>query len=88
MVTALRDLKKKPKKGEDLFSVFKREIVEKRLVEPYYLKVWNRIEELKGLAEKKKLTEIPEEEVYQLREDVKRLIYDLAKVLGKKKRKK
>ena len=88
VVTALRDLKKKPKKGEDLFSVFKREIVEKRLVEPYYLKVWNRIEELKGLAEKKKLTEIPEEEVYQLREDVKRLIYDLAKVLGKKKRKK
>ena len=82
VVTALKSLKKEVK-GENLFDLFKKELVEKGMVESYYLNVWKRIEELKRLADEKQFDKIPDREVYQLREHVRRLIRDLAKVLKK-----
>lgn len=86
VITALKSLKKEVPK-EDLFEIFKKEFVEKGLVEDYYLNIWKRIEELKGFAEQKKFEKIPRKEVYELRESVRRLIHDLAKVLKEKERK-
>ena len=67
--------------GSDLKTIFKKEFVDKGLVDSYYLNVWKRIEELKTYAERKEFNKIPFKEVYELRENVRRLIRDFAKVL-------
>ena len=84
VATALKSLKKMPEKGEEIPTVFKKEFIEGKLVDPYYWDVWKRIEEMKKAVAEKKLTEIPEKEVYELREHVRKLIHDLAKVLKEK----
>jgi len=87
VITALKSLKKETPK-EDLFATFKKEFVDKGLVGDYYLNIWKRVEELKSYAEKKQFEKIPKKEVYELRESVRRLIHDLAKVLKKEENKK
>jgi hypothetical protein len=39
---------------------------------------------MKKLADEKKIAEIPDKDVYEMREHVRRLIHDLAKVLKEK----
>jgi len=87
-IAALKTLNKLPKKTEEIPNVFKREFVDKKLVEGYYWNVWNKIEEMKGLAEKKALDKVADKDVYKMREYVRNLIRDLAKVLKKKGKKK
>ena len=87
-VAALKTLKKLPKKNEDIPKTFKAEFVDKKLVEGYYWDIWRRIEEMKGLAEKKALDKVDDKDVYKMREYVRNLIRDLAKVLKKKEKKK
>jgi predicted nucleotidyltransferase/uncharacterized protein (UPF0332 family) len=67
--------------GSDLKTIFKKEFVDKGLIDSYYLNIWNRIEELRNYAERKEFDKIPFKEVYELRENVRRLIRDFAKVL-------
>ena len=67
--------------GSDLKTIFKKEFIDKGLIDPYYLRVWDRIEELRGYVEKKEFDKVPFKEVYELRENVRRLIRDFAKVL-------
>jgi predicted nucleotidyltransferase/uncharacterized protein (UPF0332 family) len=86
VVTALKSLKKKVPK-ENLFETFKKEFVESGLVENYYVNVWKRVEQLRGYVKQKQFDKIPEKEVYQLRESVRRLIHDLARVLKEKEKK-
>ncbi len=43
---------------------------------------------MKGLVEKKALDKVPDKDVYKMREYVRNLIRDLAKVLKKKEKKK
>ena len=85
VITALKSLKKEVQK-ENLFETFKKEFVEKGLVDDYYAKVWKRVEELRRYAEQKKFDKIPRKEVYQLRESVRRLIHDLAKILKEREK--
>jgi predicted nucleotidyltransferase/uncharacterized protein (UPF0332 family) len=87
-IAALKTLHKVPKKTEEIPKAFKREFVNKRLVEGYYWDIWKRIEEMKGLAEKRALDKIEDKEVYKMREYVRNLIRDLAKVLKNKEKKK
>jgi len=87
-ITALKTLKKMPKKDEEIPKVFKREFIDGKLVQGYYWDVWKRIEEMKGLAEKKALDKVDDKDVYKMREYVRNLIRDLAKVLKKKEKKK
>ncbi len=87
-IAALKTLHKLPKKTEEIPNAFKREFVDKKLVEGYYWDIWKRIEEMKGLAEKKALDKVPDKDVYKMREYVRNLIRDLAKVLKKKEKKK
>jgi uncharacterized protein (UPF0332 family) len=83
-ITALKTLKKMPEKNEEVPSVFKKEFIDSKLIENYYWGIWRRIEEMKKMAEQKKITEISDKEVYEMREHVRRLIHDLAKVLKEK----
>jgi len=84
VATALKSLKKMPEKEEEIPSLFKKEFIDKKLVDSYYWDVWKRIEELKKLADQKKIAEVPDREVYEMREHVRKLIHDLAKVLKEK----
>jgi len=83
-ITALKTLNKMPEKQEEIPTVFKREFIDSKMVEGYYSDIWKRIEEMKKLADQKKITEIPDKEVYEMREYVRKLIRDLAKVLKDK----
>jgi len=83
-ITALKTLKKMPKKDEEIPKVFKREFIDGKLVQGYYWDIWKKIEDMKKLVEQKKITEIPDKEVYEMREYVRKLIRDLAKVLKDK----
>jgi uncharacterized protein (UPF0332 family) len=85
VITVLKSLKKEFKQ-ENLMDVFKREFVETGRVGNYYLDVWKRIEELKGFAARREFDKIPAEEVYTLREYVRKLIHDLAKILKAEKK--
>jgi len=83
-ITALKSLKKMPEKEEEVPIVFKREFIDGKLIEPYYADVWGKIVDMKKLADEKKITEIPDKDIYQMREYVRKLIHDLAKILKEK----
>ncbi|MEM7821302.1 MAG: nucleotidyltransferase domain-containing protein [Candidatus Aenigmatarchaeota archaeon] len=82
--TALKSLNKMPEKEEEIPLAFKKEFVEGKLIENYYWDVWKKIEDMKKTSEQKKVEEIPEKEVYEMREYVRKLIHDLARVLKEK----
>lgn len=82
--TALKSLKKLPPKQEEIPNVFKREVIDKKMVEGYYWDIWKRIDEMKKKADAKQIQEIPDKDVYEMREWVRKLIRDLAKVLKDK----
>jgi predicted nucleotidyltransferase/uncharacterized protein (UPF0332 family) len=83
-ITALKSLKKMPEKEEEVPIVFKKEFIDGKLIDPYYSEVWTKIENMKKLADEKKIAEIPDKDVYEMREHVRRLIHDLARVLKEK----
>jgi predicted nucleotidyltransferase/uncharacterized protein (UPF0332 family) len=87
-VTALKTLKKMPEKEEDVPIAFKREFIDGKLIENYYWDIWQKIENMKKISEQKKIDQIPDKEVYEMREYVRKLIHDLAKVLKEKELKK
>lgn len=92
-ITALKSLKKVPENTKDedvvkivgpIYSVFKKEFVDTKILEGYYADIWQRIEQMKKLSDEKKVMEIPDRDVYEMREYVRKLIRDLAKVLKDK----
>jgi len=83
-LTALKSLKKLPPSESEIPLAFKREFVDTKLVEDYYWDVWKKIGSMKKLAEDKKFDKVPDKDVYEMREHVRRLIRDLAKVLKEK----
>jgi predicted nucleotidyltransferase/uncharacterized protein (UPF0332 family) len=83
-ITALKTLNKVPEKNEDVPLAFKQEFIDKKIVEGYYWDIWKKIEDMKKMADAKKITDIPDKEVYEMREWVRKLIRDLAKVLKDK----
>ena len=82
-LTALKSLNKNPKE-EEVPLIFKQEFIDKKIIEPYYWDVWQKVEELKRKMDEKKLEDIPEKEVYEMREYIRKLIRDLAKALKDK----
>lgn len=85
-ITALKSLKKMPDKETQIPTVFKREFIDNKLIEGYYWDVWKRIDTMKKqvAVDKKKIRDIPDKEVYQSREYVRKMIRDLAKALKEK----
>jgi uncharacterized protein (UPF0332 family) len=84
--TALKTLDKLPKKKEEIPTAFKQELVDKGLIESWYWDVWKRIERMKKLSDERKIDKVPDKDVYQMREYVRKLIRDLAKVLKEKEK--
>lgn len=80
-VAALKTLHKMPEKEDRIKDIFKKEVIDKGLVETYYWDVWNKIDIMKDLASKQRLDKVPDKDVYQMREYVRNLIRDLSKVL-------
>jgi len=81
--TALKSMKKLPVK-EEISSTFKKEFVDTKLVEPYYWDIWQKIEGMKKLVDDKKSDQVRDRDVYDMREYIRKLIRDLAKVLKDK----
>jgi len=92
VATALKSLHKMPEEttieelekrlGMKLPEAFEKELVSTGKVERYYLDLWKQIENLKKeVIDEKKLEKLKSEEVYQLREEVRKLIHELAKVV-------
>ncbi len=89
-ITAIKSLKKMPEntKDEEIIKMvgdipktFRKEFIDTKLLENYYSDIWDKIEKMKRQADEKKIMEIPDREVYEMREYVRKLIRDLAKVL-------
>jgi len=64
-----------------LADAFKKDFIDTKKVGNYYWDVWNKIDSMKKLADEKKITELQDKDVYQMREYVRKLIHDLAKIL-------
>lgn len=69
-----------------LKELFKKELVDAGKLKDYYLKVWDRLEELQQLAKSKEILEVPLKEIYDLREVVRKLIRDLYVLLKEEKK--
>ncbi len=89
-LTAIKSLKKLPEdtKDEEMVRMignvpeaFRREFIDTKLLEGYYSDVWKKIDQMKKISDDKKIMEISDKEVYEMREHVRKLIRDLAKVL-------
>lgn len=83
-ITALKSMKKLPPSESEIPLAFKRELVDTRLVEGYYWDVWKKVEAMKKLVKTKKGDKLPDKDVYEARELVRKLIRDLAKALKDK----
>jgi uncharacterized protein (UPF0332 family) len=83
-ITALKTIKKEPPSKLEVPVLFKQEFIDTKKLEPYYLDVWKKIEEMKKLADERKLDKIPDRDVYEMREYVRKMIRDLAKILKEK----
>jgi predicted nucleotidyltransferase/uncharacterized protein (UPF0332 family) len=72
------------KLGMPVNEAFKKDFVDSRHVGTYYMDVWKKIDGMRNLAEQKQMDKIPDKEVYEMREQVRNLIRDLARVLKDK----
>ena len=64
---------------KQLKESFKQKLIEPGYVDPAYLRVWERVEQLRELVENKKFDELDFGEVYEMREAVRLLIRELSK---------
>ncbi len=72
------------KLGMPITEAFKKDFIETKRVGSYYWDVWTKIEDMKKLVDGKQGEKLPDKEVYDMREHVRKLIRDLAKVLKDK----
>ena len=84
-ISALSSLKKMPEDEKKVSETFKREIVDKHMVDGYYWDMWKKIEIMKDLADKHKVDKLDEKEVYRMREYVRNLIRDLSRAIKEDK---
>lgn len=84
--TALKTLKKLPREEEKIPDAFKRELIDGKMIPDYYWNIWKKIDDMKKLADEKKIDKIADKDVYEMREYVRKLIRDLAKVLKDKEK--
>jgi len=82
-LTSLKSLKKNPEDEEKIPATFKKEFIDKKRIDGYYWDVWKRVEDLneRVKSDKKNIKDISEKEVNDMRELVRKMIRDLARVL-------
>lgn len=64
-------------------EAFKKDFIDAKRVEGYYWDIWKKVESMKKMSEEKKIDKITEKDVNDMREYIRKLIHDLAKVLKK-----
>lgn len=69
----------------NLADAFKRELIDKGMIEDYYWDIWKKVEIMKSLLDQKKSEKLDQREVYRMRDYVKNLIRDLSRVVEEKK---
>jgi predicted nucleotidyltransferase/uncharacterized protein (UPF0332 family) len=62
-------------------DAFKKDFIDTKKVGNYYWDIWKKIDSMQKMSQEKKITEIQDKDIYQMREYVRKLIHDLAKVL-------
>ena len=72
------------KLGMPISEAFKKDFIDTKRVGNYYWDMWNKIEDMKKVVAEKHGEKLPDKEVYEMREYVRKLIRDLAKVLKDK----
>lgn len=69
------------KLGSRVSDAFKRDFIDTNRVGNYYWNIWKKIEDMKKMSDDRKILQVPDKDVYEMREYVRKLIRDLAKVL-------
>ncbi len=82
-MTLLKALKK-PATEKTLPEKFKKELVDKGLINKNYLDVYNRLSEMKKKVEEGKIMELPKQEILLNREYVRKFIREAGKIMKKK----
>lgn len=82
-MTLLKALKK-PATEKTLPEKFKKELVDKGLINKNYLDVYNRLSEMKRKVEEGKIMELPKQEILLNREYVRKFIREAGKIMKKK----
>jgi predicted nucleotidyltransferase/uncharacterized protein (UPF0332 family) len=67
--------------GMPIDQAFKRDFIDTKRVNENYWNIWNKIENMRKLANEKKFDKVSDKDVYEMREYVRKLIRDLAKTL-------
>lgn len=80
-IAALKTLHKLPEDESKIPDVFKKELIDTQKIEGYYWDIWKKVEVMKDLLGQQRSDKIEEKEVYKMREYVRNMIRDLAKVL-------
>lgn len=83
-VTALKTLNKMPERQEEIPLIFKREFIDSKQIGEYYWDIWKRIEDMKKFVDQRQSEKLQDRDVYEMREYVRKLIKDLAKILKDK----
>jgi uncharacterized protein (UPF0332 family) len=83
---ALETINKLPDKAEEVAQVFKEEFICKKLIADHYEKIWLRVEEMKDIADKKESNKISYNDALRIREEVRKLLHDLSKMLKKREK--
>jgi len=67
--------------GMPVNEAFKKDFIDSRRVSGYYWDMWKKLDEMKKMADGKKLDKVSDKDVYEMREHVRKLIRDLSKSL-------
>ncbi len=76
-VTALKSINKLPKEPAKMPEAFKKHIIDKGIVNPAYVNVFNKVIEMRKMLEEKKIENISYKEIYANKEYVKRFINEI-----------
>lgn len=83
---ALKSVDKLPEKPEDLPKSFKKYFIDAGKLNEGYMTIWDRLDKMHKMVQAKELHKIPERDVYETREDVRRLLRELKRILEDQER--
>jgi len=85
-VAALKAIDKLPKDPKELPKAFKEHLVDPGLVNPMYGDVFEKVVKMRKSLEDKKISDIPDRDIYMSKEYVRRFLMDVRKVIELKGR--
>lgn len=83
VIKALKEIQALPEDPEKVQEVFDEMFVKRGLIGEDYYALWKKVTDMKKLVDENKIIEIPNEDVYQAREDVRKLLRKLTRAVRK-----